>query len=310
MASTAENAAITAGGWLRKEKVLQRIVFVVLGLLLLVTALLKFQGPANGALGQNTILFSPRVQFAVMEVEALLGLWLLSGRARWAAWFFAVAFFVAVAGVSLYLGLMGQSSCGCFGRIRVSPWNAFALDAACLAALGLCRPSFRRGLGDNSADSHRLLEALTIIGGVGLILAVCLGSIRLAGGSHPSDFLARVRGEQISVEPAVTDLGSGERGQKCRFTVRLHNHTDHTVRIVGGTTSCACNVIDDLPVSIPPGGSVPVTIHTGFKGTPGLFQQEFQFYYADGEEQGRVLARFKGQVVSPRSDKSQTASKE
>jgi hypothetical protein len=107
-------------------------VFVGLGLLLLLTALLKAQGSDEGALGQNTILFSPRLRFAVMEAEALLGLWLLSGWAKRAAWFFAVAFFLVVAGFSLYLGLMGQSSCGCFGRIHVSPWNAFALDVACL----------------------------------------------------------------------------------------------------------------------------------------------------------------------------------
>lgn len=310
MAGTVENVAITRGEWLRREGAFQRLVFVALGSLLLVTALLKLQGPARGALGQNTILFSPRVQFAVMEVEALLGLWLLSGRARRAAWFFAVAFFLAVAGVSLYLGLMGQSSCGCFGRIRVSPWSAFGLDVGCLAALGLSRPSFGRGQGHNAVDSHRLREAFTIVGGVGAILAVCLGGILLAGGSRPGDFLARVRGDRITVEPPVTDMGSGERGQKCRFTVRLHNHTDRTITIVGGTTTCACIATDDLPVSIPPGGSVPLTVRTGFKGTPGMFQQEFQFYYADGAEQGRVLALFEGRVVSPQSDKSETALKE
>jgi hypothetical protein len=310
MADSAENAVHPASGWLGKERAFERIVFVALGLLLLVTAFLKFQGPAGGALGQNTILFSPRLQFAVMEVEALLGLWLLSGRAKRAAWFFAVAFFLIVAGVSLYLGLMGQSSCGCFGRIRVSPWSAFALDVACLVGLGLCRPSFRRGQGDNTADSHWLRETFMIGGGVGAILAVCLGSILLAGGSHPGDFLARVRGDRVSVEPPMTDMGSGVAGQKCRFTVRLHNHSDHTITIDGGTTNCSCIATDDLPVSIPPGGSVPVTVSTGFKGTPGLFQQEFQFYYADGEEQGRVLARFEGRVVSPRSDNPKTALKE
>ncbi len=79
MADAAENVAHATGGWLRQAKAFPRIVFPVLGLFLIVTALLKVQGPANGALGQNTILFSPRLQFAVEEAEALLGLWLLSG---------------------------------------------------------------------------------------------------------------------------------------------------------------------------------------------------------------------------------------
>lgn len=101
----------------------QRIVLIVLGLLLLATALLKAQGPSDGALGQNMILFSPRFRFAVMEAEAMLGLWLLSGWAKRMAWFFAATFFLVVAGISLSLGLIGQSSCGCFS-VFVKPKKA------------------------------------------------------------------------------------------------------------------------------------------------------------------------------------------
>lgn len=177
-------------------------MFAVLGLLLIGTALLKAQGSTDGALGQNTILFSPRLRFLVMEVEGLveglLGLLLLSGWAKRAAWFLAVTFFLIVAGVSLYLGLMGQSSCDCFGRIRVSPWGAFALDVACLTALGLCLPSFHREEGEATIASHRIREIITIAGGAGAILAICLGGVLLAGGSRPGDLMAQVRGEEIS----------------------------------------------------------------------------------------------------------------
>lgn len=276
----------------------QRIVFAVLGLFLVVTALLKVDGSADGALGQNTILFSPRVQFAVMEAEGLLGLWLLGGWAKRAAWFFAVAFFLVVAGFSLYLGLMGQSSCGCFGRIHVSPWNAFALDVASLTVLGLFRPSFQQEQGEaKAAAHHRLRESVWIAGGAGAILIVCLGGVLVAGGGRPGDLLARLRGDHISVEPPVSDMGSDVAGQTRRFTVRLHNHTDHTIRIVGGTTSCACIATDDLPVSLPPVSSVLVTVSARFKGTPGLFQQQFVFIYTDGKEQGRIVARFEGRIV-------------
>lgn len=287
----------------------QRILFAVLGFFLIVTALLKVQGPANGALGQNTILFSPRLRFAVMEAEALLGLWLLSGWAKRAAWFFAVAFFLVVAEFSLYLGLMGQSSCGCFGRIHVSPWNAFTLDVGCLALLGLCRPSFRGGQAENKIASHRLREVITIAGGAAATLTLFLGGFLLAGGGRPADFLARIRGERLTVAPPVTDMGSDAAGQEHRFTVRLHNHTDDTINIVGGTTSCSCVVTDDLPISIPPGASVPVTVRIRFKGTPGLLQQEFVFY-TDEKEQDRVMARFKGRIVESRTDKPKKASKE
>lgn len=296
MAGAVASSVGATGGWLRRGKVFPRFVFVALGLLLLVTALLKVEGLANGALGQNTMLFTPRLRFAVMEAEALLGLWLLSGQAKRTAWFFAVAFFLIVAGFSLYLGLMGQSSCGCFGRIRVSPWNAFMLDVACLALLGLCLLSFQRRQEEITDHARQMREWLSIAGWVVVMLTIGFVSVLMAGGSRPGDVLARVRGERISVEPPVADIGADIAGQKRQFTVRLHNHTDHTVNIVGGTTSCACIATDDLPVSIAPGGSAPVTVITGFRGTPGLFQQEFRFY-TDDTEQHEVLARFEGRVV-------------
>jgi hypothetical protein len=307
MADAAESVAHATGGWLRKEKAFPRVVYAVLGLLLLVTALLKLQGPADGALDQNTILFSPRLRFAVMEMEALLGLWLLSGWAKRTAWFFAVAFFLMVAGFSLYLGLMGQSSCGCFGRIHVSPWNAFALDVACLGMLGLCWSTFRHQ--QEEVNSRRLREAFSIAGWVIGILTICLVGILMVGGTRTGDFLAHARGDRITVEPPVTDMGSDVAGEVCRFTVRLHNHTDHAIRIVGGTTSCGCIATDDLPLSIPPSGSVPVAVSGKFRGTSGLFQQVFVFY-SDDKEQDRILARFAGRVVDDRADKAKIAFKE
>jgi hypothetical protein len=37
--------------------------------------------------------------------------------------------------VSLYLALAGQRSCGCFGRMTVSPWLTLIFDIAAMAAL-------------------------------------------------------------------------------------------------------------------------------------------------------------------------------
>lgn len=284
---------------------LQRIVFVALGLLLLVSALLKVEGPGDGALGQNTILFSSRLRLLVMEAEAILGLLLLSGWAKRAAWSFAVAFFLVVAGTSLYLGMMGQSSGGCFGRVKVSPWGAFALDMACLAALGLCRPSFRRGQEESKAAPHRLRDVFTIAGGSSAILVLFVGGVFLTGGNRPGDFLVRLRGERITVEPLVTDMGSDTGGQIRSFAVLIHNYTDHTITITGGTTTCACIATDDLPVSIPPGGSATVTVVARFKGTPGLFQQEFSFY-TDDKDQDRVLAQFRGQIIGSSNQEGAT----
>jgi hypothetical protein len=102
-----------------------RILSLVLGIFLLSAAALKAQGLVTDPLAQDSFLASPRLLVATIEIESILGLWLLSGwwpRASWAA---TLVFFGILAGTSFYLGWAGQSSCGCFGRVRVSPWLTF-----------------------------------------------------------------------------------------------------------------------------------------------------------------------------------------
>jgi hypothetical protein len=65
---------------------------------------------------------------ASIELEITLGVWLLSGWFQRGAWLGALGFFGVLAGVSLYLALIGQRSCGCFGRVPVNPWLTFTLD--------------------------------------------------------------------------------------------------------------------------------------------------------------------------------------
>jgi hypothetical protein len=53
----------------------------------------------------------------------------------------ALVFFTALAAASLKLALLGESSCGCFGRLKVNPWLTFALDAAAVVGLAFVRPA-------------------------------------------------------------------------------------------------------------------------------------------------------------------------
>jgi hypothetical protein len=68
-----------------------------------------------------------------------LGMWFLSGVSGWgkrAAWWVAVGCFSLFGGITLYKGITGAASCGCFGRIHVNPWvTLLAIDAP--AVLGL-----------------------------------------------------------------------------------------------------------------------------------------------------------------------------
>jgi hypothetical protein len=70
-----------------------------------------------------------------LQIEIILGAWLLSGAARRWSWRAAGAMFAVFSAITLYKGLAGQSSCGCFGRVEISPWYTLVLDLGILAAL-------------------------------------------------------------------------------------------------------------------------------------------------------------------------------
>jgi hypothetical protein len=100
-----------------------------LGLLLLTAAVLKGHELLTTPMA-NTDLWSNRY-FLIFQVEfeLALGIWLLSGLFKRAAWLAAVVCFGLFCCVTLYKGLIGAASCGCFGKVHVNPWiTLFAID--------------------------------------------------------------------------------------------------------------------------------------------------------------------------------------
>jgi hypothetical protein len=96
-----------------------------LGFLLIVAAFLKSTSNRN-IIGTTTLL---------VFIELLLALWLLDGWARTTARTIALAFFAALAAVSLRSAYLGHRSCDCFGSIRVRPWVTFGIDVIAVIAL-------------------------------------------------------------------------------------------------------------------------------------------------------------------------------
>lgn len=119
------------------------VVRVVLGLILLAAAGLKAHQLATEPV-PNVDIFSYRWSLTVqVQVEIVLGLWLLGGVHRRLLWLFATVCFAAFAAITLYKALAGQASCGCFGAVRVNPWYTLTLDVAAVGALVLFRPDLR-----------------------------------------------------------------------------------------------------------------------------------------------------------------------
>jgi hypothetical protein len=264
-------------------------VRILLGAFLLVTAGLKVHGLATDPLAADSAVGSPRLLIATIEVEIVLGLWLLSGWSASASWASALVFFGILAGTSLYLALVGQRSCGCFGRVTLNPWWTFALDVAAVGVLALCRPCGGGG-GPSTAWQRRLLT----VGGRTAALLAGIGTLLLLAGD-PTETLARLRGDSIVVDPVVNEVGEGKFGAERTFRVQLANRTDRAIRLVGGTASCSCIATNDLPLTLAARKTASIEVVLKFGGSPGRFQRSYVLF-TDDDKQPVVVARFSGRV--------------
>jgi hypothetical protein len=214
------------------------VVRILLGVLLIAAAGLKLFDRSPDPIERMGLLASPHWHMTAIEAEALLDLWLLTGAFPRLLWLAALLCFSLLGGMSLYLGIEGQASCGCFGaKLAVSPWYALGLDLAAVASLVWWRP--RQGPRTEVPYSATVRGVLWIAAGSGAVLAVGFAGLSWIYGS-PHEALLRLRGESMTVDPWVTDFGDCRRLETRSLSVRLTNQTDHAIQILGGTADCSC----------------------------------------------------------------------
>lgn len=236
-----------------------------LGLLLLAAVALKLRDSSWEPLGQ-LLLVPHRVRFLLIELEAGVGLWLLSGLAPALLRLVAAAYFAILAVASLALAVNGAPSCGCFGQTAVSPWVTVVVDLAAVVALAAVRPPVRR-VGEGA--SH----AVAVWTAVGLVL-ILGGEVVRQGG--PAAAWAALADGPLAVVPAQVDLGEVTAGEPQFARVTLVNHGDREVRVVGGTRNCASDATVDLPVTVAPGGEATIRVGANRGGRAGRFISEYQ----------------------------------
>jgi thiol-disulfide isomerase/thioredoxin len=116
------------------------IVLKLLGLLLLSAAVLKGHELLTVPMANADIWTNRYFMIFQVEFELALGIWLLSGIFKRAAWLVTLACFVLFCGVTLYKGITGAASCGCFGNVHINPWiTLFAVDLQAVVLLGTFR---------------------------------------------------------------------------------------------------------------------------------------------------------------------------
>jgi thiol-disulfide isomerase/thioredoxin len=131
------------------------IVLKALGALLIVAGGLKGWQLLTEPVANNSIWTWRPFMVLQVDFELALGIWLVSGLFKKAAWLAAISCFSLFSAVTLYKGLSGAESCGCFGTVDVNPWlTLFVIDIPSVIALVVFRPvlSLKR-----KAESIRVL---------------------------------------------------------------------------------------------------------------------------------------------------------
>ncbi len=264
------------------------VVRIVVGGLLVAAAGLKLVGLAGSAIPTVGWYAQPWVQGAAAGWELVLGAWLLGGSVPRAAWAAAVLTFLTFAAVSASLGLAGVASCGCLGVVAASPWVAFGVDVTALALLAVGCP----GRNPTPAVDRPRFGGM-MVGAAAVLVAVGVAGSWVYG--SPGAALARLRGDELTVEPGHLDFGALPAGQAAEAALTVSNWSSQPVRLIGGTSDCTCTTLSDLPVTITPGDRTAVTVRlTAPSGTGHLTRMVT--LRTDHPDQPTVLIRIGCQV--------------
>jgi Protein of unknown function (DUF1573) len=235
---------------------------ILLGLLLLTAAGLKGYEHFTHFTPSGQRIWEARwFQLFLVELEACLGLWLLTGF-RWrVARYLAIIAFTMFAGVNVWQISQGEQSCGCFGIIRVDPHVVLVFDFFCVGALAISKPRATFAPADTARRKVPWARRFEV-------MVVSCGSIMLAGGlaahalySPPADLF-----HLVSVEPPFKNFGPVRQNESLAYDFAVRNNWTHPIEIVKVLSSCSCTLADGFAGTvIAPGQGAPlrVTLKTG-----------------------------------------------
>jgi hypothetical protein len=127
-------------------RMINKVVMTLAGLLLIVGSVLKFHEMLSICVPswkENPTGFWESYEFLLILIplEFALGVWLVCGLFRKAAWIAGTLAYFGFIFVTLTKVITGAESCGCFGQIHVSPWiTLFTIDIPFFVLLATFRP--------------------------------------------------------------------------------------------------------------------------------------------------------------------------
>lgn len=141
---TSHGAPVVAGGATvggLRAGLPYRAVSLATGALLMAAGSLKAYELLTGGAAESDLAVPRWAAVGLVDFEWFFGLWLLLGLFPGPSRRVAIGTFGAFALVALRKAISGEASCGCFGRLAVSPWLTLVADCAAAAALAASRPA-------------------------------------------------------------------------------------------------------------------------------------------------------------------------
>src|SRR3989339_147156 len=125
-----------------------KIVMMLAGLLLIIASILKAHQILTTPILTKGFWESWEFLLIQIPLEFGLGVWLVSGLFRRAAWLAGAVADFGFIFFTIQKILIGAESCGCFGQVHVNPWvTLFTIDIPFFLALLIFRPKGEKLLG-------------------------------------------------------------------------------------------------------------------------------------------------------------------
>lgn len=188
-----------------QSKAVQQSLFVGVGGLLIFAATLKVAELTNPLSEKTGWMYATGIRALVAGIEGCLGLWMISGVFERAAWKACVTSLAVFAAFSLAKALNGEESCGCFGRVQVSPVATLILDLGLLVAVARCQPTSQVREGESSETPARGLSHFSLQRVLPAILALVIAipsALVLSPGTRVVDVTGiAAEGELVVLRP-------------------------------------------------------------------------------------------------------------
>lgn len=269
------------------------------GALLLLAAFLKFQN--LGLSGSLVLELMPQIEWLAIQLELLVGLWLISGWWGNTSRVVLLVLLSAFFGASLMMVVQGRSTCGCLGAASVSPIWMLVFDFFAILIVASSSPAVSED--DRSSQESVQVTRLRLtrpVLALTIAAASVFGALFISLSPAIASKLAQFSGygQTLSFDSAIIDVGNGVAGEWRTIPIRLYNNGDNPVRLVGGKDGCSCRTLHSLPLTVSPRDHVDFQVSVKLGTTPGVQNSSF-WLLTDCRNQGTLLCRWKAVVVPP-----------